>query len=87
MAIEIPFLGPVLSIILVILIVYFVLNTGKKLILFLINSFIGLVLLVLVNLIPGISIQVNTWSILVAGIGGIVGVIILILLSYLGIAF
>ena len=85
--IEIPFLGPILVVLLVIVLIYFALKLGKQLAILLINSFLGLVALVLINLFPFIDIEINIWSILIAALGGIPGIILLAILSFLGIAF
>ncbi len=85
--IEIPFLGPLLVVLLAIVIIYFVLKLGKKVIVVVINSFIGLVVLALLNLLPFVDVQITIWSILIAGLGGIPGIILLLLLDYLDLAF
>ena len=45
----------------------------------------GLILLFLVDLIPFIHIPINLLTVLVAGFGGFIGVVFLIILSLLGI--
>ncbi|HLC93213.1 MAG TPA: pro-sigmaK processing inhibitor BofA family protein [archaeon] len=86
-AIQIPYLGQILTGILVLLAAYLALKIGKKIVLLVINSFIGLVLLLLANYIPFVQIPINVWTILIAGFGGIAGVILLVVLGQLGIAF
>lgn len=44
----------------------------------------GLVLLFIVNLIPFVHIPINILTVLVAGFGGFIGVILLLFLSILG---
>lgn len=44
----------------------------------------GLVLLFIVNLIPFVHIPINILTVLVAGFGGFIGVILLLFLSLLG---
>jgi inhibitor of the pro-sigma K processing machinery len=45
----------------------------------------GLILLFLVDLIPFVHIPINLLTVLVAGFGGFIGVVFLIILSLLGI--
>ncbi|MEK6958137.1 MAG: pro-sigmaK processing inhibitor BofA family protein [archaeon] len=84
---EIPFIQPILVLLLAVLLIYFALKLGKQLVLLLINSFIGLVILVILNFLPFASVEINVWSILITALGGIPGIILLIILSQLGIAF
>jgi inhibitor of the pro-sigma K processing machinery len=51
----------------------------------LLHMIFGIVLLFLVDLIPFIHIPINVLTVLVAGFGGFIGVIFLIILSLLGI--
>ena len=60
---------------------------GKGLVWLLINSLVGLVILVLLNYFPFVNIVINIWSILIVVFGGIPGIILVILLSHFGIAF
>ncbi len=80
-------IGTVLSVALAIVVLYFVFVLGKKIILLLINSFLGLVALVLLNFLPFVDLEINLFSVLIAALGGLPGVILLLLLSALGIAF
>ncbi|MAG18258.1 MAG: sigmaK-factor processing regulatory BofA [Candidatus Diapherotrites archaeon] len=82
-----PILGFVLTAIVVIIAIFFALKLGKKIVILLINSFIGLVVLVLLNFFPFIHIEINIWSVLITAFGGIPGIILLILLDLLGFAF
>ncbi len=45
----------------------------------------GWAMLVIVNYIPGIYVPIDLITILVSGFGGIIGTIVLVLLSFLGI--
>ena len=85
-AIQIPFLGQIITAVLALIAIYLALKIGKKIVLLVINSFIGLVLLLLFNLLPFVQIRIDLWTILIAGFGGIAGVALLMLLAYLGIA-
>lgn len=45
---------------------------------------LGWIFLVLVNLLPFIHIPINIWTVLIAGFGGVFGVIVLIIAQALG---
>jgi hypothetical protein len=77
----------VLAIIFLALVILFTVFFGKGIIWLIINSVVGLVALVIVNLLPMINVVVNIWSILIVAFGGILGLILLIILSAFGIAF
>ncbi|AXV37463.1 MAG: sigmaK-factor processing regulatory BofA [Methanobacterium sp. BRmetb2] len=77
----------VLGIIIIILIILGIgilakaLKLGVKIILHII---LGWVLLFLVNLLPFVDIPVNILTILIAGFGGVIGVIFLLIIQVLG---
>jgi hypothetical protein len=81
------FIGPVLTLFLLVLLVIVAWKLGKGIVWLAINSLIGIVILVLLNYLPFINIAVNIWSILIVALGGIPGIILVILLSHFGIAF
>jgi len=85
--VENTIIGFVLTAALAVIVIFFALKLGKKAVLLLINGFLGLVVLVLLNLTPFVSIEINIFSVLIAALGGIPGLLLLILLSHLGIAF
>ncbi|MFH1391228.1 MAG: pro-sigmaK processing inhibitor BofA family protein [Candidatus Diapherotrites archaeon] len=82
-----PIIGFVLTAAVVIIAIFFALKLGKKIVVLLINSFLGLVVLVLLNFFPFVNIEINIWSVLITAFGGIPGIILLILLDLLGFAF
>ena len=47
----------------------------------LINAIVGFIVLFLLNLIPGISLEINWWSALLTGAFGIPGVILVVILQ------
>ena len=47
-----------------------------------VNAVIGVALIFLLNLIPGVDIPIVWWSALVSGIFGVVGVVVLLILSF-----
>ncbi|MGC9517833.1 MAG: pro-sigmaK processing inhibitor BofA family protein [Methanomicrobiales archaeon] len=48
------------------------------------HMIIGWILLFLVNLLPFINIPINILTILIAGFGGVIGVILLVILQLIG---
>lgn len=85
--VEIIILGPVLTLVMLVLVVLIVLYFGRDIIWLIVNSVIGLVALWVINLLPFVNITINIWSILIVALGGVAGLILLILLSALNIAF
>lgn len=84
---ELIILGPVIAGVFLLLIILFVVFFGKGIVWLIVNSVIGLIALVLVNFLPVINIAINIWSVLIVAFGGILGLILLILLSVFQIAF
>ena len=85
--VEMLFIGPVLTFLLVALVAIVAWKLGKGIIWLGVNSVLGIVALVLLNFLPFVSITINIWSVLIVALGGIPGLIIVILLSHFGIAF
>jgi hypothetical protein len=85
--VELIFLGPVLTIVFLAIIILFTVFFGRGIIWLIINSVIGLVALVLVNLLPIVNISINIWTVLIVAFGGILGFILLVILDLLKIAF
>lgn len=57
---------------------------GKIAIYIIVHMLLGLILLFLFNLLPFFKIPINILTVLVAGFGGIFGVLILIIAKFLG---
>ncbi|GEM_PF-1510565 len=81
------FVGPLLSVLLLVVLIIIALKFGKFIVALAVNSLVGLVLLFLLNFLPFLEIGINLWSILIVAFGGIPGLALLILLDLLGIAF
>lgn len=81
----ISWLGPALSVGLLLLIIFLILTVGKRIIWFIINGIVGIVLLWLVNFLPGVNIPFTLWNIVITAIGGLLGLIILVILNVTGI--
>jgi hypothetical protein len=74
----------IIAIIGVIFAVFFI----KRMFIFLINSIIGLLALMGWNILfPGVAVTINLWSVLLVALFGIVGLIVVVGLHLLGIAF
>ena len=84
---EILVIGPILTFLFLVLLVIGVWKFGKGIVWLAINSMVGIGALVLLNFLPFVNIVINIWSVLIVALGGIPGIIIVILLSYFGIAF
>ncbi|WP_414470298.1 pro-sigmaK processing inhibitor BofA family protein [Methanobacterium sp. ACI-7] len=61
------------------------LKVGGLLLKIIVHAIFGWIILVLVNLIPTVNIPINILTVLVAGIGGVFGVILLLILQFFGI--
>ncbi len=68
----------------VIMIVYYFLHSVKHII---INTISGLIILALTNLVFHMGVKYSIWSILICAIGGVPGAVLVILFHLLGIAF
>ena len=82
--IQIPELWILVLAIIAALIIYKLLKTVKKMI---INTIIGLVILVVGNIVLGLGIAYSWIVILICAFSGAFGAILIILLKYLNIAF
>ena len=85
--VEVLILGPLITIILLVIVIFVALKMGKSLAILIANSVIGLILLWLVNLLPIVNVAINLWSILIVALGGVPGLILLVILDLLKIAF
>ena len=85
--IEGQIMGFILTALVAIIVIYFAFKLGKKMVVLLINSFLGLIALVLLNFVPQISIEINIWNVLIVALGGIPGIILVVLLNLLGVVF
>ncbi len=84
---ELVVLGPVLAFVFLALVILFVIFFGRGIVWLVINSVIGIVALILVNILPVVNIPINIWTVLIVVFGGIPGFVLLILLDVLKIAF
>ena len=87
MAVQVVFLGPVITALLLIVLIVIALKFGRFIVGLAINSLVGLLILFLLNFLPFINIDINVWSILIAAIAGVPGIALLILVDLAGIAF
>ncbi len=77
----------IIMVLLAILILYVVFKLVKNIAILALNSLLALIGLVVVNMIFGLGIVVNIWSILIVALGGIPGFVLVLVLHFLGIAF
>lgn len=77
--------GPIIAVILLLLVIFIGVNMGGLLFTLLINSIIGIGLLVILNFLPFIEVKINIWTVLIVAFGGILGVVILVILDLIGI--
>lgn len=77
----------ILGLILAIIIVIVLFRVARNIPALIGNAVIGVIILVILNLFVSPPVVINIWSILISAIGGIAGVIIVVVLHFLGIAF
>jgi hypothetical protein len=80
-------IGEIIGLIIAIILVVVLFKVLKSIPALVVNAIVGVVILWLLNLVLGQNIVINIWSILISAIGGIAGVIIVVVLHFLGIAF
>ena len=81
------YLGPIITAFLILALVFIAFKFGKSIVWLAINSLIGIIFLIAVNFLPFTNITINIWSVLIAVFCGIPGIVLLILLDLLKIAF
>ena len=77
----------ILALIIVLAIMWLVWRVGKKFLLLLISSVIGLFALFGFNFLFQTGVNINFWSVIITAIGGIIGFGIVIGMHFLGWAF
>ena len=78
-------IGPLVTVLLILLIIWVGFVVVGSLAGIILNSLIGLGILLLINLIPSVKVRISIWSVLIVGLGGIPGIILVLLLNYEGI--
>jgi hypothetical protein len=68
-------------------ILYLVYNFLKNPLLILGNSVIGIIALMILNLVFNIGIPINFWSVAIVALSGIMGVVTILILHFLGLGF
>ncbi len=71
-------------VILAIIGIFVLVKFGGLILRIILHVILGWIFLVLVNLLPFIHIPINIWTVLIAGFGGVFGVILLIIAQLLG---
>lgn len=77
----------ILALLLAIVILVVLFRVVKNIGALIVNAVIGVILLVGLNFFLSPPVVINFWSILISAIGGILGVILVLILHFLGIAF
>ncbi len=75
--------GPLLVVVLLLLFLAIGISMPSFLMGLIINSLIGVLLILIINFLPQIEIPINIWTILIAALGGIPGVLLLVILDLL----
>lgn len=84
---EISFLFEIGAILVSVVILYLLFKLLKSLTMLLIHSVGALILLFLINSVLGFNIAINAFSILAVALGGLPGLILVLILHVLGLAF
>ena len=77
-------IGLAVIVIIAIIGIFILIKIGGLLLKLLIHAIFGRIILWLVNFIPYIHIPINLLTVIVAGVGGVFGVILLLILQFLG---
>lgn len=80
-------IGEIVGLILAIIIVVLLFRVARSIPALIGNAVLGIIILVVLNLFLSPPVVINLWSILISAIGGLAGVIIVVVLHFLGIAF
>ena len=80
-------IGEIVGLILAIIVVAVLFKVFRNIVGLIVNAVIGVVILWILNLFLSPPVAINIWSVLISAIGGIAGVIIVLALHFLGIAF
>lgn len=71
--------------ILLLLVLYLGFSVPGFLMTLIINGLIGLIIIIIINFLPVIEIPINIWTVLIAAIGGIPGILLLVILNVAGV--
>ncbi|MBD3210252.1 transcriptional regulator [Candidatus Micrarchaeota archaeon] len=77
----------VAALVLAVIILYILFKVLKELVKLLINSVGALILLFLLNLAFGLGVEINVFSVLIVALSGFAGLVLVLALHFLGIAF
>jgi hypothetical protein len=70
-----------------IILLYILFKILKEVIVLLANSIAGIIILFLLNIIFGLGIPINIFTLGIVALAGVVGLIVILVLHFLGIAF
>ena len=77
----------IFALLLAVVILYVLYKLLKHIIKLAINSIAGIIILFLLNLIFGLGIPINIFTILIVALSGLGGVVLILILHFLGLAF
>jgi pro-sigmaK processing inhibitor BofA len=77
----------IVGLIAAVLILYILFKIMKSLLKLLVNSIVSLILLFLLNMFFGLGVDINIFSILIVALAGFPGLLLVLILHFLGIAF
>ena len=80
-------IGEIIGLILAIIVAVILFRALKSLPALIVNAVIGVIVLWLLNLFLSPPVAINIWSILISAIGGLGGIVIVLVLHFLGLAF
>ncbi len=75
------------ALLLMLFLIYLIVHFFKKPLVLIFNSIVGIISFFLLNTFLGLGIDINFWSVAIVALGGIGGVIVVLVLHFLGIAF
>jgi len=78
-------IGLAILVIFIIIGIVILVKIGGLLLRILLHAILGWILLVLVNILPFVGIPINILTVLVAGFGGVFGVLVLLILQFFGV--
>ncbi|NLX50110.1 MAG: transcriptional regulator [Methanospirillum sp.] len=80
-------IGELIALVIAIIVVVVLFKVLKSVPALVMNAAIGVAALWVLNRFFGLNVAIDLWSVLVSAIGGILGVILVVVLSFFGIAF
>ncbi|NYZ77721.1 pro-sigmaK processing inhibitor BofA family protein [Candidatus Micrarchaeota archaeon] len=80
-------IGGLVGLLIALLIVYLIFRFLKNPIYIIANSIAGIIIFVILNFFFGLGIPINIFSVGIVAVGGILGVLLVLLIHFLGLGF